>query len=131
MTYAGDLTPSEAFDLLRTTDAVLLDVRTPQEWQDIGVPDLDRVLFVPWVVELGGLVNEDFVDQARTAGCAGRTVLVICRAGQRSVAAATALTAAGLGPVLNVLDGVEGPPGPDGRRDSRGWLAEGLPVRPA
>ena len=41
MSYAADLTPDEAFDLLRTRpDAVLVDVRTRAEWSYVGIPDL-------------------------------------------------------------------------------------------
>ena len=39
--YAGDITPTEAWDLLaERDDAVLVDVRTDAEWRYVGVPDL-------------------------------------------------------------------------------------------
>ena len=38
--YAGDITPQEAWDLLKSNeDAVLVDVRTDAEWRFVGVPD--------------------------------------------------------------------------------------------
>ena len=54
MSYAGDVTPQQAWDLLRDRpDAVLVDVRTEQEWQTIGVPDISElsrpVHFGEWV----------------------------------------------------------------------------------
>ena len=51
MSYAGDITPQQAWDLLvEDQDAVLVDVRTEREWQVIGVPDTTsigrRTLFI-------------------------------------------------------------------------------------
>ncbi|MCG2798619.1 MAG: rhodanese-like domain-containing protein [Cellulomonas sp.] len=129
MTYAGDLTPTQAHELLTSTDALLVDVRTPDEWEHIGVPDLPGVAFVPWVLVPGSPPNPDFVAQVQAAGAAGRTVIALCRSGQRSIAAANALTAAGLGPVYNVLQGFEGDVGADGQRGHSGWRADGLPWR--
>jgi rhodanese-related sulfurtransferase len=130
MTYAGDLTPQQAFDLLGSSDALLIDVRTPQEWQQIGIPDVAGAAFVPWVVNPGDPPNPDFVTAAQAAGAVpGRTVLTLCRSGVRSIAAAHALTAAGLGPVYNIRTGFEGDPGADGLRGHTGWRADGLPWR--
>ena len=58
-----------------------------------------------------------------------RQVYLICRSGVRSVAAATALTAAGLGPAYNVLEGFEGPHDAQGHRSLAGWKNAGLPWR--
>ncbi|MGL5909808.1 MAG: rhodanese-like domain-containing protein, partial [Phycicoccus sp.] len=74
--------------------------------------------------------NEGFVDQVRAAGAEpGRPVYLLCRSGVRSVAAAEALTAAGLGPAYNVLDGFEGPHDAAGHRTVSGWKNAGLPWR--
>ncbi|WP_159808824.1 rhodanese-like domain-containing protein, partial [Cellulomonas citrea] len=89
MSYAGDLTPAQAYELLTSTDALLVDVRTPDEWQHIGVPDVPGTAFVPWVLVPGSPPNPDFVAQVQAAGAAGRAVVALCRSGQRSVAAAT------------------------------------------
>lgn len=41
VSYAGDLTPEQAWELLRENpDAVLVDVRTDAEWKYVGVPDV-------------------------------------------------------------------------------------------
>jgi rhodanese-related sulfurtransferase len=41
VSYAGDITPEQAWKLLsENTDAVLVDVRTDAEWRFVGVPDL-------------------------------------------------------------------------------------------
>lgn len=125
MSYAGDLTPTEAFDLVRDDpDAVLVDVRTQEEWDQVGVPDLTelgkQVVFLEWQHGPARVANPDFVAELTDAVPAGAHVVLICRSGVRSVAAANAATAAGLGPAYNVLEGFEG---------ARGWQRSELPWR--
>ena len=44
MSYAGDVSPKEAWDALSgDKKAVLVDVRTIPEWAYVGVPDLRSV----------------------------------------------------------------------------------------
>lgn len=135
MDYAGDVTPAEAFAAVAgDPDALFVDVRTRAEWTYVGVPDLAgtgrEVAFVEWSRYPDGTLNERFVDEVVEAGAApGTPVYLICRSGVRSVAAAEALTAAGLGPAYNVLEGFEGPHDPDGRRTVSGWKNAGLPWR--
>ncbi|WP_265520226.1 rhodanese-like domain-containing protein [Oerskovia flava] len=132
--YAGDLTPADAWALLETDErAVLVDVRTEGEWQVIGVPDVAglgrEAVFSQWVTA-DGRPNPGFLDELTTAGLAPgdeRPVVFLCRSGQRSIGAARAATAAGLGPAYNVLEGFEGAPGPTGARDREGWKVAGLP----
>jgi rhodanese-related sulfurtransferase len=77
-----------------------------------------------------GTVNERFVDEVVAAGLTpGRPVYLLCRSGVRSKAAADALTAAGLGPAYNILDGFEGGHDADGHRTVSGWKNAGLPWR--
>ncbi len=134
MTYAGDVTPREAYAALQgDPEALLVDVRTSAEWQYVGVPDLSglghQVVGVEWQRYPDGSVNPSFAQDLTSAvpDRRGGAVYFLCRSGVRSVAAAHAATLAGLGPAYNVLDGFEGPVGPDGHRDVRGWKVEGLP----
>ncbi|CAM2826464.1 rhodanese-like domain-containing protein [Skermania piniformis] len=131
MSYAGDVTPQQAWDLLRDRpDAVLVDVRTEQEWQTIGVPDISElsrpVHFVEWV-DAQGSPNPAFLAQLQAAGVATGPVVFICRSGQRSEHAAVAATAAGIAPSYNLSGGFEGEVGPLGQRDVNGWKVLGLP----
>lgn len=132
--YAGDVPPDETWEALADDpDAVLVDVRTRAEWDQIGVPDLDQldreVIFVEWVGG-DGRPNPTFVDDLRSAGVSeDAPVYFLCRSGQRSAFAAMAATAAGFGEAYNVADGFEGPPGPDGTRGVAGWKVTGLPWR--
>lgn len=135
MTYAGDITPQAAWELLRDdSEAVLVDVRTHAEWQYVGVPDTSSIArpthLIEWVTYPDGAPNVNFVDQLKHAGVDGtRPVVFLCRSGQRSIGAAEAATAAGIGPSYNVLDGFEGATDADGHRGSTGWRAVGLPWR--
>jgi rhodanese-related sulfurtransferase len=133
--YAGDLTPRQAWDLLAADErAVLVDVRTDAEWRYVGVPDTSplgrRPALIEWSTYPSGQPNPDFVASLRAAGLTpgdARPVVFLCRSGVRSVAAATAATAAGYGPAYNVVEGFEGNVGPDGHRGAQGWRAVGLP----
>ncbi len=133
--YAGDLTPIEAWEYLKSNEgAVLLDIRTEEEWNYVGMPDTGEIgretVFVEWVTGLDHDANPDFFPQLAAVGLeAGgdQPILIICRGAVRSVAAATAITEAGFSPVYNVLEGFEGPVGDDGHRGHSGWRAAGLP----
>ncbi|GAA2241902.1 rhodanese-like domain-containing protein [Rarobacter faecitabidus] len=133
MSYAGDLTPQEAWDFLAANpQAVLVDVRTPQEWAQIGVPVTEELgrdaAFVSWLGD-GGVPNPAFVEDLKELGLeAGdeRPIVFLCRSGQRSIAAALAATDAGLGPAYNILEGFEGGVDAFGNRGVGGWKTAGL-----
>ncbi|GAA4403294.1 rhodanese-like domain-containing protein [Fodinibacter luteus] len=135
MSYAGDVTPAEAYAAVTGPEgALLVDVRTRAEWTYVGVPVLEGaghdVAYVEWSSYPDGRVNPQFVDEVRAAGLVpGRPVYLLCRSGVRSRAAADALTAAGLGPAYNVLEGFEGAHDALGHRSVAGWKNAGLPWR--
>ena len=135
VSYAGDITPEQAWKLLRDNpDAVLVDCRTDAEWRFVGVPDISDlgrdVVYVQWS-GVDGRRNERFVDELVEAGVAPgeRPVVFLCRSGNRSIPAAQAATAAGIAPSYNVLDGFEGQLDASGHRGGTGWRAVGLPWR--
>ncbi|MGE9807120.1 MULTISPECIES: rhodanese-like domain-containing protein [unclassified Janibacter] len=135
MTYAGDVTPDEAWQALATDpEAVLVDVRTHAEWSYVGVPDLREagkvLVTIEWQSYPSGAANEAFVDQLREAGVAqDAPVYFLCRSGVRSIAAAKAATAAGYAGAHNVLEGFEGDLDDAGHRARSGWKVAGLPWR--
>lgn len=136
MSYAGDIGPQQAWELLaENPDAVLVDVRTEAEWKFVGVPDTSSVakptLLIEWVDSTGAR-NTGFLDQLRTAlgdRSTDAPVLFLCRSGQRSAHAADIATAAGIAPSYNISDGFEGPLDEFGHRGGAGWRALGLPWR--
>lgn len=126
MSYAGDLTPTDAHRyLLEHPNAVMVDVRTAAEWNWVGIPDIDGIRFVEWSSWPTGARNESFVEEAAQGLSTDQPMLLLCRSGARSIAAANALTEAGFSQCYNVLDGFEGPL-QDGHR-SGGWRGAGLP----
>lgn len=132
--YAGDVSPEEAWDILaKESDAVLVDCRTDAEWNFVGIPDLDglgkQVALIPWQVFPSMTHNGEFVDQVAAQGAkTDAPVLFLCRSGARSRSAAVALTAAGFQRAYNVSDGFEGPhDGDQHRGKTAGWKADGLP----
>lgn len=117
MTYAGDLTVSQAIDKIRD-GAVLVDVRTVAEWEQVGVPVTDDAgapaLFVEWN-RGDGTRNPGFLDEI--ADLKGKEILFLCRSGRRSIDSAIAATEAGH-TAYNILGGFEA----DG-----GWQRSGQP----
>lgn len=132
--YAGDLSPTEAWTLLESEpDAVLIDVRTVPEWHYVGRPELGALgkatQFCEWVRFPDGARNPEFVAQAaEKVPDPEAPVLFLCRSGQRSRAAAIAMTEAGYARCYNVAEGFEGDKDAQGRRGrTGGWKVAGLP----
>ena len=114
MSYAGDVTPAEAWEALSDDPAaVLVDVRTAAEWSYVGLPDLrglaKDVVRIEWQTYPSGAVNADFVAELATAGVdRDAPVYFLCRSGVRSVAAAEAATRGRLGAVPQRARGLRG-----------------------
>ncbi|OFI36797.1 sulfurtransferase [Arthrobacter sp. SW1] len=131
MSYAGDLTPQDAWAKLEQ-GAILVDVRTEAEWAHIGIPDTKATdndpLFIQWNFA-GGIPNPDFVEELRQQAPEDTSVelIFLCRSGQRSISAAIAATQAGY-TAYNVLEGFEGEPDRYGERTVNGWKNRGLPT---
>ena len=50
--YAGDLTPQQAWSLLKEDEnCQLVDCRTTAEWSLVGVPELESIKKLPFFVE--------------------------------------------------------------------------------
>lgn len=137
--YAGDLSPRQAWELLASDKrAVLVDVRSQPEWIFVGLPDLSelqkRVVLVPWQNWVGGehpsmVKNADFAAALEAAGVPkAAPVIFLCRSGGRSRSAAIAMTAQGYERCYNLAGGFEGPhDAAEHRGTVSGWKAEGLP----
>lgn len=132
--YAGDITPQQAWDILKSSrDAILVDVRTEAEWAWVGQVDLSSLekehLLVEWNSFPGGLRNENFVqDISARIPNKNTEILLICRSGVRSKYGAIALTAADYKTCYNIEGGFEGDHDADRHRGTvNGWKVAGLP----
>lgn len=123
--YAGDVTPELAHDWWRAGRAVLVDVRTDAEREWVGfVPGAVAVAWKQWP---GMAMNPAFDEQLRAAVPEGGRVVLLCRSGVRSVAAARRAAELGI-EAYNILEGFEGDRDEAGQRGRKGgWRLRGLP----
>lgn len=121
------LKPREAHDFLHDhPQAVMIDCRSEMEYLFVGHPA--GAHHVAWNEAPDWDVNPHFVGQVKKVASMNRPIVLICRSGQRSVAAGLELEKAGFSDVYNVVDGFEGPLDDDHHRGTvRGWRKEGLP----
>lgn len=126
--YAGDLPPALAWAWVQSGRGVLVDVRTDAEREWVGyVPGAVALAWKQWP---GMQLNPAFDDGVRALLAQGeRALLMLCRSGVRSVAAARRATELGA-IAYNVLEGFEGELDERGQRGHRsGWRHRGLPWR--
>lgn len=114
--YGGaKLTVAQAHEAAASGDVVLVDIRTPREWAQTGVPEGAHPI---------DMRRDDFLATlSQVAGTdKGRPIAVICARGVRSARLSRALTEAGYTNIVDVPEGMLGSAaGP-------GWLKTGLPV---
>lgn len=124
--YAGDVTPELAWQWVQAGEAVLVDVRSDAEREWVGfVPGAQAVAWKQWP---GMAMNAGF-DEGVRAASSGRKVVLLCRSGVRSIAAAKRATELGL-EAYNILEGFEGDADENGQRGHKGgWRLRGLPWR--
>nr|MDP2191767.1 rhodanese-like domain-containing protein [Rhodoferax sp.] len=125
--YAGDVSPQLACQWWQAGEAVLVDVRSDAEREWVGfVPDAVPLAWKQWP---GMVMNASFDEGLKAAVPTGRKVVLFCRSGGRSIAAARRATELGL-EAYNVLEGFEGDPDEHAQRGRKGgWRYHGLPWR--
>ena len=123
--YAGDVSPSLAAQWVASGAAVLVDVRSDAEREWVGyVPGAVPLAWKQWP---GMAMNDGFDAGIRSAVPSGQKVVLLCRSGVRSIAAARRATELGL-EAYNILEGFEGNPDAEGHRGrTGGWRFRGLP----
>jgi len=144
------VTPQEAHDMkTKEGDKVLfIDVRTPEELVFVGHPDvvdydipLKRVDYTKIVekkkgdkvkIKFAGHKNDKFVEQVEAAVKEkgldkNAKIIVMCRSGHRSAAAAKLLDKAGYKNVYTLDQGFEGDKDKQKHRTVNGWKNAGLP----
>lgn len=123
--YAGDISPQLAWVWVQSGEAELVDVRTDAERAWVGfVPGAHALAWKQWP---GMAMNPAFDSGVQALGASGKKLVLLCRSGVRSIAAAQRATELGL-QAYNILEGFEGDP--DGlahRGVTGGWRMRGLP----
>ncbi|NPD16037.1 rhodanese-like domain-containing protein [Xinfangfangia sp. D13-10-4-6] len=125
--FAGLVSPQSAWDLFSRGEAALLDVRTIEERAYVG--RIEGSLHVAWATGTAMNRNPHFIRQvAQQLPDKAARILLLCRSGKRSAAAAEALTKAGYTAVYSVDQGFEGNLDAHGHRGGLdGWRFHGLP----
>jgi rhodanese-related sulfurtransferase len=102
------LSPQKAYDQLsKSTDAVIVDVRNPDEWATTGIPAGAALIPLP-----------QFEQRAPQELPKDKPIYVICNSGNRSTVASAILIKDGYKKVYNIDGGIQA------------WLRAGLPVEP-
>lgn len=110
--------PQQAYDFMKNSGLVLIDIRTEGEWMRSGVAEGAVTMtaagpeFVNHVLEL--------LD-----GDKGRPVALICASGNRSAHVQRFMQQLGFTQVVNVVEGMTG-----GFGAGPGWILRGLPTVP-
>jgi sulfur dioxygenase len=124
--YAGDITPETANEWMQSGAAVMVDVRTEAELAWVGF--VPGAVSVPWKQWPNMAMNPSFDSDVRAAAN-GKKIVLLCRSGVRSIAAAQHATELGL-EAYNILEGFEGDANANGHRGTQGgWRMRGLPWR--
>ncbi len=123
--YAGDVSPQLAWAWVQAGEAVLVDVRTDAERAWVGfVPGAQALAWKQWP---GMAMNPEFDAGIQKLGEGGKKLVLLCRSGVRSVAAAQRATDLGVA-AYNILEGFEGDPDSNAQRGKLGgWRHHGLP----
>ena len=125
--YAGDVSPALAWRWVQAGEAVLVDVRTDAEREWVG--HVPGALALAWKQWPGMVMNAAFDEGVQQAAADGKRLVMLCRSGVRSIAAARRATELGL-EAYNILEGFEGDPDANAHRGRRGgWRFHGLPWR--
>ena len=125
--YAGDVSPQLAWQWVQSGQAVMVDVRSDAEREWVGF--VPGALGIAWKQWPGMALNPEFDAAIQAAAEGGRHLVLLCRSGVRSIAAAKRATDLGL-TAFNILEGFEGDPDGEAHRGHKGgWRFRGLPWR--
>jgi rhodanese-related sulfurtransferase len=125
--YAGGVSPSDAWALAASGQAVLVDVRSNEERTFVG--HIPGSVHVPWASGTALTRNPRFARELEAKlGGKDKLVLLLCRSGKRSALAAEAAAKAGMAFAFSVLEGFEGDLDERQQRGHlNGWRQRGLP----
>ena len=109
--------------LATASNKVLLDVRTQEEWDSVGIPDGDKLGLKTFFLEIKRDSFFDFVKEFKNFNISQDCeILVICKSGERSQISAELLSKENY-KTINISDGFEG------SKEGDGWINSGLPCK--
>ena len=112
--------------LTNNKNVELLDVRTQDEWDNVGKPNGEKIglktHFVTIVRSPDPSANKNFIEEVKKIIDPNKELLVMCKAGGRSMMASLLLSQEKIN-CINVSDGFEG------NGEDPGWKNEGLPSK--
>ncbi len=114
-----NISGAEALERSQRGEMTIVDVRSPQEWKQTGVPAGARPVTIHDPRGLEGFIQ---AMKRSVNGKLDTPVALICARGNRSTRALNALQAAGFTEVLNIREGMLG------STSGSGWLAQNLPL---
>ncbi len=120
--------PKTCFSIMQNnTSSIMIDVRMSVEYDFIGHPP--EAIHIAWKEFPGMTLNTNFVEQVcEIVQDKSTTILLLCRSGVRSMAAAKALEAEGYQHLINIAEGFEGDLDNNNHRGNiNGWRFHGLP----
>ena len=124
--FTGTVSPQDAWALFQANKVVIVDVRTNEERKFVGyVPDS---VHIPWATGTSFNRNPRFAKELETKVGKDKTILLLCRSGKRSAAAANVAFNAGFEAVYNIDQGFEGDLDESNHRGTfNGWRYHQLP----
>ena len=109
------MSPPEALAAAAAGDILIVDIRRPDEWSKTGIAQ--------YAVPID-MRADDFLTQLAAARSSDtQPVAVICARGVRSARMTRRLETAGIGPIVDIPEGMLG------SRAGPGWLDRGLPTQ--
>jgi len=112
------IAPAEAHEIVQSGALTLVDIRTPREWAETGIPKGAETADFNALSDAAFIARIDRILEGERE----RPVALICARGGRSSRAWALLREAGFTRVQDVHEGMLG------NGSGPGWLARGLPV---
>ncbi|NHB58508.1 rhodanese-like domain-containing protein [Acinetobacter sp. 194] len=126
LAFTGTVSTHDAWSLFQAGKVVIVDVRTNEERKFVGyVPDS---IHVAWATGTSFNRNPRFVKELENKVGKDKIILLLCRSGKRSAAAANLAYNAGFENIYNIDQGFEGDLDKNNHRGSfNGWRYHKLP----
>ena len=124
--FTGTVLPHEAWSLFQAGLVEIVDVRTNEERKFVGY--VKETIHIPWATGTALNRNPRFAKELESKVGKDKIILLLCRSGKRSAAAANVAFNAGFENIYNIEQGFEGDIDENEHRGSfNGWRFHNLP----